>query len=142
MGAAMLSAVFRALWHKRDGSEVSPTDQLALWSEGVATDAAIVADLVRIAHTSTSGCHRLDGAVTPWLRITGGNVALDLLEWRPMPEPMGCRTLAQGEVVSAIRQLMAAADLPRLLGHGVPARAPVVAVPCPPALAPRQPSLF
>lgn len=101
-------AACHALWHMRGETEVSPFDQLAEWNERAAGDEEIAADLRRIAHTTTEQRHREPGRPAIWLRIDviKGEIELDILEARPLPQPLGRTTLSQPEVISLVRLLM------------------------------------
>lgn len=99
--------VFRALWHWRNGREVSPVDQLAAWQ--TAADAAILADLWMIAHTSTGQQHREIGESAVWLRFDEGGLVLDILE-----DGRAVRTLDQATLLETVRGLLDADDPPAL----------------------------
>lgn len=107
-------AVFQALWHKRDTVEVSPIDQLGEWLERDRSDDEIAADLKTVAHASTEHLHRDQEKPSVWLRIDvlADEVLIDILEHRPLPEPLAKRTLRQVEVITLIRGLMTADDPP------------------------------
>ncbi len=137
-GHATRWAVFQALWHRRGEAEVSPIDQLALWHDRAAGDEEIAADLVRIAHESTSHRHPGDGKPTPWLRIGRAGIELDIiLPGRPLPEPPEVVTLGQAEVVAIARQLLADDEPPEAVVPG--GTLAVTRLPMPPSPPPPPP---